>query len=248
MSDQGSTGGDVWTVSSNGKGEPTNVTPGIDGTPTFISWTGNDSIGFTERRGHMRLVDYNVTTRKQDAVDDLGEVSVSGGAIKNSISVSNHGALAMVKSSYNLAPEIWVGQFGKLQQLTHLNTTTAAAPRFESIEWENEGFHVQGWLTFPKDFDASKKYPLIVEVHGGPSASAGPRPSTMWSDQGYFVPSRPTRCPAALVRVRPSPPPTGKTSATATSATSSRAWTPSRPNTPSTRTAKASPAGATAAS
>jgi dipeptidyl aminopeptidase/acylaminoacyl peptidase len=188
MSDQGSTGGDVWTIPSKG-GEPTNVTPGVDGTPTFIAWTGPNSIGFTEdRRGHMRLVDYNVDTRKQDAVDDLGEVSVSGGgALKNSISVSPHGTLAMVKSSYNLAPEIWVGQFGKLQQLTHLNTTTATAPRFESIEWENEGLHVQGWLTFPKDFDASKKYPLIVEVHGGPSASAGPRPSTMWSDQGYFV-------------------------------------------------------------
>jgi dipeptidyl aminopeptidase/acylaminoacyl peptidase len=28
---------------------------------------------------------------------------------------------------------------------------------------------------------------LIVEVHGGPSASAGPRPSTMWSNEGYFV-------------------------------------------------------------
>jgi dipeptidyl aminopeptidase/acylaminoacyl peptidase len=187
MSDQGSTGGDVWVVSSKG-GEPVNVTPDVDGTPTFISWTGPDSIGFTEdRRGHMRLVDYAVDTRKQDAVDDLGEVNVSGGAIKNAISVSTHGTLAMVKSSYNLAPEIWVGTFGKLQQLTHLNTTTATAPRFESIEWENEGFHVQGWLTFPKDYDPAKKYPLIVEVHGGPSASAGPRPSTMWSDQGYFV-------------------------------------------------------------
>jgi dipeptidyl aminopeptidase/acylaminoacyl peptidase len=28
---------------------------------------------------------------------------------------------------------------------------------------------VQGWLRMPKDYDASKKYPLIVSVHGGPS-------------------------------------------------------------------------------
>ena len=46
---------------------------------------------------------------------------------------------------------------------------------------------MQGWLTFPKNYDSARKYPLVVEVHGGPSASAGPRPSTMWSDQGYFV-------------------------------------------------------------
>ena len=28
---------------------------------------------------------------------------------------------------------------------------------------------MQGWLLYPKNFDASKKYPLIVDVHGGPS-------------------------------------------------------------------------------
>jgi hypothetical protein len=32
----------------------------------------------------------------------------------------------------------------------------------------------------------SKKYPMIVEVHGGPSASAGPRGGTQWAELGYF--------------------------------------------------------------
>ena len=32
-------------------------------------------------------------------------------------------------------------------------------------------FNVQGWLMFPKDYDPSKKYPLIVEVHGGPASA-----------------------------------------------------------------------------
>jgi dipeptidyl aminopeptidase/acylaminoacyl peptidase len=56
----------------------------------------------------------------------------------------------------------------------------------ESVEWENEGLHVQGWLTYPKDYSPAKKYPLIVEVHGGPSASAAGRGGTMWAEQGYF--------------------------------------------------------------
>ena len=42
MSDQGSTGGDVWVVSAKG-GEPEDVTPKIDGTPGYESWTGNDA-------------------------------------------------------------------------------------------------------------------------------------------------------------------------------------------------------------
>jgi dipeptidyl aminopeptidase/acylaminoacyl peptidase len=189
MSDQGSTGGDVWLVPANGKGEPTDITPGIDGTPCFEAWINDKEVGFVEdRRGHTRLVDWNPDTKKEIIASDLGEVTVSGGQIKDAVSVSNKG-VAFTKSGVGAPPEIWLSVDDKLTQLTHLNdaTKTATGPRFESIEWQNEGFHVQGWLTFPKDYDASKKYPLIVEVHGGPSASAGPRPSTMWSDQGYFV-------------------------------------------------------------
>jgi dipeptidyl aminopeptidase/acylaminoacyl peptidase len=189
MSDQGSTGGDVWLVNADGKGAPTDITPGIDGTPCFEAWINDKEVGFVEdRRGHTRLVDWNPDTKKEIIASDLGEVTVSGGQIKDAVSVSNKGVV-FTKSGVGAPPEIWLSVDDKLTQLTHLNdaTKTATGPRFESIEWQNEGFHVQGWLTFPKDYDASKKYPLIVEVHGGPSASAGPRPSTMWSDQGYFV-------------------------------------------------------------
>jgi dipeptidyl aminopeptidase/acylaminoacyl peptidase len=188
MSDQGSTGGDVWVVPATG-GTPTDVTPKIAGTPTYIAWTGLDSIGFIEdRRGHTLITDYSVPNQAQDASVDLGEVSVSGGPIKNAVSVSTTGTVALVKSGPTSAPEIFAGPYDGLHQITHLNDNAKmTAPRFESIEWENDGFHVQGWLTYPKNYDSSKKYPLIVEVHGGPSASAGPRPSTQWSDLGYFV-------------------------------------------------------------
>ncbi len=188
MSDQGSTGGDVWVVDAKG-GAPVDVTPGIDGTPTFEAWTGNDSVGFIEdRRGHTLITDYTVSGRAQDASVDLGEVTVSGGPIKNAVSVSTDGVLATVIAGYNKPAEVYAGAYDALKPITHLNDgVKTAGPKFESIEWENEGFHVQGWLTYPKDYDPAKKYPLIVEVHGGPSASAGPRPSTMWSNEGYFV-------------------------------------------------------------
>ncbi len=186
MSDQGSTGGDVWTVPVSG-GDPTDVTPGIDGTPCFEAWINDHELGFIEdRSGHTRLVDWNPDTKKEIIDTDLGEVTVSGGQIKDAVSVTQHG-LAYTESGVNHLPEIWLFRQGDQIQLTHLNNVATTSPRFESIEWTNEGFHVQGWLTFPKDYDANKRYPLIVEVHGGPSASAGPRPSTMWSEQGYFV-------------------------------------------------------------
>jgi dipeptidyl aminopeptidase/acylaminoacyl peptidase len=191
MSDQGSTGGDIWVVPAKG-GAPVDITPNIDGTPSFFAWINDNRIGIVEeRRGRILLPDYDVAKRAyiEGSVIDLGEVSISGGTIKDAIAVSNPmKSFALVQSSYKLAPEVYLGTESGLTQLTHLNATAPKSTvKFESVEWENEGFHVQGWLTFPKDYDAHKKYPIIVEVHGGPSASAGPRPSTAWSEQGYFV-------------------------------------------------------------
>jgi dipeptidyl aminopeptidase/acylaminoacyl peptidase len=195
MSDQGSTGGDIWVVPSTG-GQPTDITPSIDGTPTYLAWTGNDNIGFVEdRSGHTLLADYTVSTRKQDAVNDLGESTVSGGPIKNAIGVSTRGTLAFVKSGLNASPEIFAGPFASSKQLTHLNDNAPkSTTKVESIEWTSPVnaaggpvFHVQGWLTYPAHYDPGKKYPLIVTVHGGPSASAGPpRGISAWSQLGYF--------------------------------------------------------------
>jgi dipeptidyl aminopeptidase/acylaminoacyl peptidase len=194
MSDQGSTGGDVWVVPTAGD-NPTDITPNIDGTPSFFVWLNDNRIGIAEdRRGHIILPDYDVAKRSyiDGSVIDLGAVSISGGPIKDSISVSHpFKSFALVQSSYNLAPEIYVFAASSTgvvpTQITHLNVGLPAnTHKVESIEWENEGFHVQGWLAYPKNYDPSKKYPMIVEVHGGPSASAGPRGSVQWAELGYF--------------------------------------------------------------
>ena len=195
MSDQGSTGGDIWVVNSNGKGDPTDVTPGIDGTPTWEVWVNDHTIGFVEdRRGHTLLTDVDADTHT--IVPRLLRRPRRGQHLRRRPHQERRLRLQQRHSSPTSCPayqqaarDLRRRTWPRPHQFTHLNDATQLhPPRFESIEWENEGFHVQGWLTFPKDYDASKKYPLIVEVHGGPSASAGPPPpSTMWSEQGYFV-------------------------------------------------------------
>ena len=192
MSDQGSTGGDVWVVDAKG-GAPVDITPGIDGTPSFEAWIGDDKIGFVEeRRGSIRLPDYDVAKRAEvpGSAIDLGQVSISGGPIKDAISFSNNGVFAFVKSGTAMPAEIWAGPGDAIKQITHLNDCAKApAGKTESIEWTNDGFHVQGWLTYPVNYDPAKKYPMIVSVHGGPSASIGPRWGMMatYSLAGYFV-------------------------------------------------------------
>jgi dipeptidyl aminopeptidase/acylaminoacyl peptidase len=192
MSDQGSTGGDVWVVDAKG-GEPVDVTPGIDGTPGYEAWLSNNKIGIVEeRRGSVRLPDYDVATKTEipGSAVDLGQVSVSGGAVKDAVSFTKDGVFAMVKTGVSAPPEVWAGPLDHLVQVTHLNDgAKLPAGKTESVEWTNEGFHVQGWLTYPVNYDPAKKYPLIVSVHGGPSAAVGPRwgANAAYSLAGYFV-------------------------------------------------------------
>jgi dipeptidyl aminopeptidase/acylaminoacyl peptidase len=192
MSDQGSTGGDVWVVNADGKGVPVDITPNIDGTPCYEVWLNDNRIGMVEdRRGHIMLPDYDVNKRAyiDGSSIDLGETTVSGGPIKDAVTFTraNGFVLPFVRSGPSMPPEIWlVRGDNQAHQFTHLNDGAPnSTAHIESIEWKNEGFDVQGWLTYPTNYDPAKKYPMIVSVHGGPSASAFPR-GTQWANLGYF--------------------------------------------------------------
>ncbi|MDE1160920.1 MAG: S9 family peptidase [Acidobacteriaceae bacterium] len=191
MSDQGSTGGDIYVLDAKPGSTPVDITPDIDGTPTYEAWVSDHTIGFTEdHRGHILIPSYDTNTHAlvPGSATDLGEVSVGGGPIKNAISFSNNGIFAFVESGINKAPEIWGGEPDKLHPLTHFNAGATPDRKTISVEWVSDGFHVQGWLTFPANFDEHKKYGILTEVHGGPSASIGSR----WSMSGtlpksYFI-------------------------------------------------------------
>jgi dipeptidyl aminopeptidase/acylaminoacyl peptidase len=62
------------------------------------------------------------------------------------------------------------------------NAAVASAPwgPAENIHWRSDEFEVQGWLVAPPHVDPSRKYPLVVWVHGGPAwltAPSWPRPA-----------------------------------------------------------------------
>jgi len=61
---------------------------------------------------------------------------------------------------------------GEITQLTHVNAGLLAGMRLaktEEINFTSSGnAKVQGWVVKPPDFDPAKKYPLILEIHGGP--------------------------------------------------------------------------------
>jgi dipeptidyl aminopeptidase/acylaminoacyl peptidase len=183
MSDQGSTGGDLYLIPSTG-GEPKDITPGRAASAVFLGWAGPELIALAEQVGgssHLTAID--LATGK-----DLPQASVTfpetigAGNLEMSVSLSHEHTIAIIRSSFERAPEVWAGPLHDLKQITHLNDSLKPAwGKTENIEWTNDGFNVQGWLLYPANYDPTKKYPLLVSVHGGPSSAVTPR----WPGVGY---------------------------------------------------------------
>jgi dipeptidyl aminopeptidase/acylaminoacyl peptidase len=98
--------------------------------------------------------------------------------------VSSNGKIsAAIRSSFSAPPEIWAGVNGYWKQITERNKGVSPAwGQAKSITWKSDSYTVQGWLIYPAEFDPSKKYPLIVEVHGGPGAAV----LSSWPGSGDF--------------------------------------------------------------
>jgi dipeptidyl aminopeptidase/acylaminoacyl peptidase len=60
------------------------------------------------------------------------------------------------------------------QRITDFNREVASVEmgRTETVEWDCDKFHMDGVVTYPPDFVASKKYPLVLYVHGGPRSAS----------------------------------------------------------------------------
>lgn len=57
----------------------------------------------------------------------------------------------------------------------------------EKHSFKNEkGMEVEYWVIKPSNFEPGKKYPLLLEIHGGPSAMWGPGESSMWHEYQFF--------------------------------------------------------------
>ncbi|HZX69267.1 MAG TPA: S9 family peptidase [Rhodanobacter sp.] len=187
MSDQGATGGEIYTVPATG-GPLTDLTPGIRVTPSWLAWTGPQSMLVSQiRNGQSQLADYRVSTSaaRQQRLHFTTPASIGDGSASMAMSLSaDHQHLAFVQSSYASASEVHAGALGDVPPPAVTSVNAALKPswgRAESVEWNNEGFHNQGWLLYPANYDPHQTYPMIVVVHGGPASAVIPR----WPGVGY---------------------------------------------------------------
>jgi dipeptidyl aminopeptidase/acylaminoacyl peptidase len=194
MSDEDSVGGDIFTIPAAG-GEAKNITPNNGASESWLAWTSGGKIlcgAFVGGDASFATVD--AVTQHIDVLFRDGE-DFTAGSWGTGLSIARDGTTsAVLRSSFGAPPEVWAGPIGSWKQITKRNATLKPAwGEAKSIHWKSDDYTVQGWLIYPRDFDPAKNYPMVVCVHGGPSAavqSSWPELSDFemaLAGAGYFV-------------------------------------------------------------
>jgi len=171
MSDEGFHGGDLFTISADGR-DVMNRTPGRKTSVNSFFWQGPDRILLIEYLGGGSAISELRLTNNSTQTIWKGPEGIHAFGNFPNFALSRDGKFAAaVRSTYNSPPEVFAGPLGKWQQLTSDNARLPTNwGKAESVEWTNEGFNIQGWLVPPAKVEVGKKYPMVVLIHGGPSS------------------------------------------------------------------------------
>ncbi len=194
MSDFGSVGGDVYTVPIAG-GKPVDATPGIKATITSIAWKGGLLTGTLLRGDRNEIVTLDPVI---GAIATRWSAPATISADDGEVSLSADGSIAALQvQDFTHPPELFAGVPGSaLAAVTHANSGLTPQVTAQSVAWKSDGFDVQGWLLGPLH-STPGKHPLVVDIHGGPSAATTPHyvapygsgvfATVDWLKKGYFV-------------------------------------------------------------
>jgi dipeptidyl aminopeptidase/acylaminoacyl peptidase len=195
MSDEGSIGGDIFTVPAGG-GDARDVTPGLAASPSWLYWESPSRILFTEIvDGQAGVSSIDLASGKSVSLWTSSDViSTEAEGVPAVSLAADRQTSAVIRHSSEHAPEIWAGPTGDWKQITRVNENVHPAwGQLKSLHWSNGEMKVQGWLMYPTDYDPNQRYPMVVVAHGGPAGIAHVGwPEAFFntydlSAQGYFV-------------------------------------------------------------
>jgi len=143
-------------------------------------------------------------------VEDAGDTNISTAGLHgeisqittghqriSSVSVAHNGhavALLSTPSRPSVVAELSLDHPGQLKTLFDPNSEILAGCRLsqpEELRYPSfDGRNIHGWVLKPQGFDPTKRYPLLVSIHGGPHSAYGNtfmHDLQMFADHGYVV-------------------------------------------------------------
>jgi dipeptidyl aminopeptidase/acylaminoacyl peptidase len=174
------------------------ISEGLDRTVEELAWAADGrslyiqyvdkavmKVGRLALNGHLESVASGLTGGELDRPYNIG-----GG-----YSVASNGTVAFTSADPTHPSDLAVVRAGHVTRLTHLNDELFTGKKLGEVRplAVSSSFDkrpIDAWLVLPPDFVAGKKYPLILEIHGGPFASYGSVFSTddqLYAAAGYIV-------------------------------------------------------------
>jgi dipeptidyl aminopeptidase/acylaminoacyl peptidase len=182
----------LWVVDLAASAQPKNLTANYDydvcsgvggdqGTPRaggqdHIVWSsdGNSLIVTTAREGRANLIAVEAASGK------ITELTNGKQAVERFRATTDAKTLVVLISTPTNVGDLFVLNHGSTappRQLTHINDKLFSQLNLTAPEeiWYTsfDGKKIHAWIQKPPDFDAAKKYPLILNIHGGPHAAYG---------------------------------------------------------------------------
>ncbi len=172
------------------------ISKNLDGDADNLQWSDdNRSIFFSyDERGIRKIGQLMLNGEIKNITNDLGGTTLGRPYLSGSY---HHSAknIAFTYGGGNRPADVAVLMNGKVNVLTELNNNLLDQLKLGDINElvYNSSFddqEIQGWYITPPDFDPEKKYPLILEIHGGPHLAYGPYFSAelqIMAASGYVV-------------------------------------------------------------
>lgn len=187
----------LWVMARDGSSPPRALTGDLDREVFTPRWTGDSRALLFQYHDHgvTRIAIVDLEGRRSELSRHLsdGYGTYGGGTF----SLSPSGVYAYTSSTASEPGQIAIATVGEggARVLTSINRDLLSRKVPGEVEelWirsAKDERAIQGWLIKPPDFDPSRRYPLILEIHGGPFREYGDRfdiEKQVWAARGYLV-------------------------------------------------------------
>ena len=169
----------------------------LDRSIASLKWSkdGKNLFFMYDDEGNTKVALTSLYGKTKNLVDNVGGTTIGRPYGGGSYSISNNNKLVFTLTSPYHPSDIAINDGKSTNRLTNLNFDLLDKKDLGKVEevWYKssvDGRDIQGWIAKPPKFDSNKKYPLIVENHGGPISNYGARFSPeilLYSSAGYVV-------------------------------------------------------------
>ncbi len=173
------------------------LTDALDRTVDAFQWAGDGRSLYVQYddRGLTKIARVGLDGHVQPVAEGLTGTGLDRPYTGGAFSASDGGLVAFTQGDGSRPPDLAVAGRGGARRLTRLNDDLflgKAMGRVQPLKVSSsaDGRAIDAWLVTPPDFDPSRKYPLILEIHGGPFSAYGPAFSSddqLYAAAGYVV-------------------------------------------------------------